>query len=115
MSSDLLPEWLNLILDDVESTLCLPILIVMLLCTVQFIVNHTMDIGCTFYQSIKPSSDEEGEEKGEDLITKFKGILAGWGIGQPPADVNFEETSASQPNRQNSQDEDWDYCEEDDE
>ncbi|XP_033329408.2 uncharacterized protein LOC117222051 [Megalopta genalis] len=114
MSCDLLPEWLNLILDDVESTLCLPILIVMLLCTAQFIVNHTMDIGCTFYQSIKQDSDED-EEKGEDLITKFKGILANWGIGQPQTNIAYDESSASQLNRQNSQDEDWDYCEEDDE
>lgn len=81
MSCDLLPEWLNLFLDDVEATLCLPILLVMVLCTVQFIVNHTMDIGCTFYQNITTQKscecNEDGTDKdetnGEDLLSKIKG------------------------------------------
>ncbi|CAD1468786.1 unnamed protein product, partial [Heterotrigona itama] len=76
MSCDLLPEWLNLFLDDVETTLCLPILIVMVLCTIQFIINHAMDIGLTVYQNIVQKSDEDEEvvekEKGENLITKIK-------------------------------------------
>lgn len=84
MSCDLLPEWLNLFLDDVETTLCLPILLVMVLCTIQFIVNHAVDIGCTFYQNIKQKSadgeEEDGEEdcekeQGEGFIDKIKGQL----------------------------------------
>lgn len=78
MSCDLLPEWLNLFLDDVETTLCLPILIIMVLCTVQFIINHAMDIGLTFYQNVMQKSDEDageaGKEKGEDLMSKIKGF-----------------------------------------
>ena len=79
MSCDLLPEWLNLILDDVETTLCLPILIVMVLCTIQFIINHTMDIGLTVYQNIMQKSDEDEEvvekQKGENLMSKIRGIF----------------------------------------
>lgn len=78
MSCDLLPEWLNLFLDDVETTLCLPILIIMVLCTVQFIINHAMDIGLTFYQNVMQKSDEDageaGKEKGEDLMSKIRGF-----------------------------------------
>lgn len=78
MSCDLLPEWLNLFLDDVETTLCLPILLIMILCTVQFIINHAMDIGLTFYQNIMQKSDEDDDEddkeKGEDLMSKIRGF-----------------------------------------
>lgn len=79
MSCDLLPEWLNLFLDDVETILCLPILIIMVLCTIQFIINHTMDIGLTVYQNIMQKSDEDVEvvekEKGENLMSKIKGLF----------------------------------------
>lgn len=79
MSCDLLPEWLNLFLDDVETTLCLPILLIIVLCTVQFVVNHALDIGYSFYQNIKLKSGEEedgcvcGPEQGEGLFGKIKG------------------------------------------
>lgn len=75
MSCDLLPEWLNLFLDDVETTLCLPILLIMVLCTLQFIVNHAMDIGFTFYQNIMQKSEEEEvkTDKGESLMDKIRG------------------------------------------
>ncbi|XP_076645055.1 uncharacterized protein LOC143354679 isoform X1 [Halictus rubicundus] len=117
MSCSLLPEWLDLILDNVETTLCLPMLIIMVLCTAQFIVNHAMDIGYTVYQNIKQKSDEgEGcdcpKEKGEDLITKIKGLLANWGIGQ--SQTESDDMLAAHPLRRNSQEEEWDYCEEDD-
>lgn len=76
MSCDLLPEWLNLFLDDVETTLCLPILLIMVLCTLQFIVNHAMDIGFTFYQNIMQKSEEEEvkKDKGESLMDKIRGF-----------------------------------------
>lgn len=79
MSCDLLPEWLNLFLDDVETTLCLPILLIIVLCTVQFVVNHALDIGYTFYQNIKLKSGEGEDgcvcvaEQGEGLFGKIKG------------------------------------------
>lgn len=79
MSCDLLPEWLNLFLDDVETTLCLPILLIMVLCTLQFIVNHAMDIGFTFYQNIMQKSDEEEEvKKDKGLMDKIRGSFSMW-------------------------------------
>lgn len=79
MSCDLLPEWLNLFLDDVETTLCLPILLIMVLCTLQFIVNHAMDIGFTFYQNIMQKSDEEEEaKKDKGLMDKIRGSSFMW-------------------------------------
>lgn len=79
MSNDLLPEWLNLLLDDVETNLCLPILLVMVLCTIQFIINHMVDIGYTIYQNIKQSSSEDDEsiekEPGESVMDKIKGFF----------------------------------------
>ncbi|KZC08019.1 PREDICTED: uncharacterized protein LOC107186305 [Dufourea novaeangliae] len=117
MSCDLLPEWLNLFLDDVETTLCLPILIVMVLCTVQFIFNHTRDIGCTLYRNMKQKCEDEDEdtekEKGEDLMSKIKGFIMSLGFGQSEVDSNAE-GAFSRPIRQHSQ-EDWDYCDEEDE
>lgn len=78
MSCDLLPEWLNLFLDDVETTLCLPILLIMVLCTLQFIVNHAMDIGFTFYQNIMQKSDEEEAKKDKGLMDKIRGSSFMW-------------------------------------
>ncbi|XP_031838326.1 uncharacterized protein LOC116429473 [Nomia melanderi] len=117
MSYELLPEWLNLILNDVETMLSLPILIFMILCTVQFILNHTMDIGCTVYENIKPETDDDEaaeKEKGDSLISKIKEFIQNLGFGQSYVDHNDEETLTAQPIRQNSQEEEWDYCEEDD-
>ncbi|XP_076294161.1 uncharacterized protein LOC143215701 [Lasioglossum baleicum] len=114
----LLPEWLDLILDNVETTLCLPMLIVMVLCTAQFIVNHAMDIGYTVYQNVKQKS-EEGEdcdcpkEKGEDFLSKIKGLVANW-MGFGPNQTDPDDILVSRPIRRNSPEEEWDYCEEDD-
>ncbi|KAK1130947.1 hypothetical protein K0M31_017252 [Melipona bicolor] len=116
MSCDLLPEWLNLFLDDVETTLCLPILIIMVLCTIQFIINHTMDIGLTMYQNIMQKSDEDVEvvekEKGENLMNKIIGFLRNIFYGFNNSKSN--EGQASSLVRSNSQEEEWDYCDEDD-
>ncbi|XP_017763508.1 PREDICTED: uncharacterized protein LOC108553216 [Eufriesea mexicana] len=119
MSCDLLPEWLNLFLDDVETTLCLPILLIMILCTVQFIINHAMDIGLTFYQNIMQKSNEDEEEddkeKGEDLMTKIRGYLCNISCGFNNTNSKSEENAAPTMLRSNSQEEEWDYCEDDEE
>ncbi|XP_043588598.1 uncharacterized protein LOC122570402 [Bombus pyrosoma] len=119
MSCDLLPEWLNLFLDDVETTLCLPILIIMVLCTVQFIINHAMDIGLTFYQNVMQKSDEDageaGKEKGDDLMSKIRGFLCDISCGFNNSDSKPDDYPAASLFRSNSQEEEWDYCEEDDE
>ncbi|XP_076302619.1 uncharacterized protein LOC143220957 [Lasioglossum baleicum] len=117
MSCDLLPEWLNLFLDDVETTLCLPILLIMILCTVQFIINHAMDIGLTFYQNIMQKSDEDDDEddkeKGEDLMSKIRGYLCNISCGFNNVNSKPEESVAPTIPRPNSQEEEWDYCEDD--
>ncbi|KAK9299521.1 hypothetical protein QLX08_007531 [Tetragonisca angustula] len=115
MSCDLLPEWLNLFLDDVETTLCLPILIIMVLCTIQFIINHTMDIGLTVYQNIVQKSDGDVEvvekERGESLMSKITECLCNiCGFNNSKSN----EGQASSLVRSNSQEEEWDYCDEDD-
>ncbi|XP_076761768.1 uncharacterized protein LOC143429842 [Xylocopa sonorina] len=118
MSCDLLPEWLNLFLDDVETTLCLPILLIMILCTAQFIINHAMDIGLTFYQNVmqKLGDEEEEVEKGENLMSKIRGFLCGCGISNGfGSDSKPEELQAPSMVRPISREEEWDYCEDDDE
>ncbi|XP_043251135.1 uncharacterized protein LOC122396628 [Colletes gigas] len=120
MSHDFLPEWLDLFLDDVETTLCLPILLVMVFCTVQFIINHTMDIGCTIYQNIQQKSDDESDEdtekeQGPDILSRIKGFFYNLTSQHNATSIHEDESLASQPLRPNCKEEEWDYCEEDDE
>ncbi|PBC26766.1 hypothetical protein APICC_01079 [Apis cerana cerana] len=116
MSCDLLPEWLNLFLDDVETTLCLPILLIMVLCTLQFIVNHAMDIGFTFYQNIMQKSDEEEEaKKDKGLMDKIRGYICNVTCVAGNTDSKPEESAAPSMLRSNLQEEEWDYCEDDEE
>lgn len=72
MSNDLLSESVNNILDDVETTLCLPILILILVCTLQFIIYDVVDIGCTVYQTVQNliSSTDDGAY----VVNRVKGI-----------------------------------------
>ncbi|KOX71131.1 hypothetical protein WN51_04666 [Melipona quadrifasciata] len=82
----------------------------------QFIINHTMDIGLTMYQNIMQKSDEDVEvvekEKGENLMSKIIGFLRNifYGFNNPKSN----EGQASSLVRSNSQEEEWDYCDEDD-
>ncbi|KAL6257477.1 hypothetical protein P5V15_011047 [Pogonomyrmex californicus] len=80
MSTDLLPESVNLFLDDFESSLCLPILVVMVLCTAQFVFNHIFGIGYTIYRNIKKPTDEEEPRERTDIMTRLKGMLTTLGI-----------------------------------
>ncbi|XP_076249349.1 uncharacterized protein LOC143188791 [Calliopsis andreniformis] len=121
MSCDLLPEWLNLFLDDVETTLCLPILLVMVLCTIQFIVNHAVDIGTTFYQTVIQKSGEEDDEaeegekeKGEGFMDKIKGIICNLMSHNTNTDSKPENNLVIPKRKPNRREEEWDYCEEDD-
>ncbi|KMQ85268.1 hypothetical protein RF55_16273 [Lasius niger] len=74
MSSDLLSESVNLFLDDFETSLCLPILAIIVLCTAQFVFNHFFDIGNMIYQNIrKPIAEGEQDAETTDMIGKLKG------------------------------------------
>lgn len=74
MSADLLPESVNLFLDDFETSLCLPILVVIVLCTAQFVFNHVFGIGYTIYQNVKKPATEEQDKA--DMMGKFKGLIS---------------------------------------
>ena len=77
MCTDLLPESVNLFLDDFETSLCLPILVVMVLCTAQFVFNHIFGIGYTIYQNVKkPTMEEEEEQDKTNIMAKLKGLMS---------------------------------------
>lgn len=76
MSADLLPESVNLFLDDFETSLCLPILVVMVLCTAQFVYNHVYGIGYMIYQNVKKPATEEEERDKTDMMGKLKGLMS---------------------------------------
>ncbi|XP_050453118.1 uncharacterized protein LOC126852388 [Cataglyphis hispanica] len=112
MSCDLLSESVNVFLDDFETSLCLPILVVMVLCTAQFVFNHVFGIGCTIYQNIrKPIAEgEEEDTEGTNMIGKLiKGILNTLGIGKADNKTAIKNPSSTNQSRE----EDWDYCEDD--
>ncbi|XP_014474029.1 PREDICTED: uncharacterized protein LOC106744102 [Dinoponera quadriceps] len=134
MSGDLLPEWVNLFLDDFETSLCLPILVVMILCTAQFVFNHAFDIGNVIYQNVRAAATE-GAQNTNDMMGKLKGltqhlenlssslrihkrircflnlpgILTTLGVGT--AGTNAIQNPPSPTNDANSPEEEWDYCE----
>lgn len=76
MSIDLLPEWVNLFLDDFETSLCLPILVVMVLCTAQFVFNHVFGIGYMIYESVKKPAAEGEQQDKRDIMGKLKGLMS---------------------------------------
>lgn len=76
MSIDLLPEWVNLFLDDFETSLCLPILVVMVLCTAQFVFNHVFGIGYMIYQSVKKPATKGKQQDKTDIMEKLKGLMS---------------------------------------
>jgi len=85
MSTDLLPESVNLFLDDFETSLCLPILVVMVLCTAQFVYNHVFGIGYTIYQNVKkPATEDEEERAKTDVMGKLKGLMSSIYIPRVP-------------------------------
>jgi hypothetical protein len=77
MSDELLPEWLNLILDDFESSLSLPILVIIIICTAQFVFNHLFDIGYTIYRNVKSGEARKRNKKANNLMKKLKGMVMG--------------------------------------
>ncbi|XP_011060696.1 PREDICTED: uncharacterized protein LOC105149760 [Acromyrmex echinatior] len=103
MSTDLLPESVNLFLDDFETSLCLPILVVMVLCTAQFVFNHVFGIGYTIYQNVKKPAMKEKEEDQRMLTTL--------GIKKP--DVVTTNPRRNPGCNIQSREDEWDYCEED--
>ncbi|KYQ59060.1 hypothetical protein ALC60_01895 [Trachymyrmex zeteki] len=115
MSTDLLPESVNLFLDDFETSLCLPILVVMVLCTAQFVFNHVFGIGYTIYQSVKkPATEEEEEQDKTNMMGKLKGMLTTLGIGKPDTVTTTPIRNPLLPGyNTQSREEEWDYCEED--
>ncbi|XP_071555071.1 uncharacterized protein [Temnothorax nylanderi] len=114
MSVDLLPEWVNLYLDDFEASLCLPILVVMVLCTAQFVFNHVFGIGYMIYQSVRKPATEEEEQDKTDMMGKLKGMLTALGIGKPDTTTRTPIRNPHSPGYDTrSREEEWDYCEED--
>jgi len=77
MPDELLPEWLNLILDDFESSLSLPIVLIIIICTAQFIFNHLFGIGCAIYRNVKSGqvAKRTRNEKVNNLMKKLKGMI----------------------------------------
>lgn len=74
MSGNLLPEWVNLFLDDFETSLCLPILVVMILCTAQFVFNHIFDVVQVIYQNVR-GPETEGAQNKNDMMGRLKGLM----------------------------------------
>lgn len=72
MPCDLLSESVNNILDAVETSLCLPILILIVLCTLQFIIYDVVDIGCSAYQAFQ---NFYSDEDSSCIVDQFKGTL----------------------------------------
>lgn len=58
VNQDLLPPCVNEFLDKFEAGLCLPIIIIIIFCTVQFIISHIMDIVCTVMYAVNGSPDD---------------------------------------------------------
>lgn len=80
MCNDLLPDNVNDFLDDVETGLCLPILLLIVLCTVQFILIHTLDIACTIASAtmsakvaIEPTAESSLLQDCKRVPKKLKG------------------------------------------
>lgn len=72
MYDDLLPESVELFLDEFETSLGLPILAVIILCTAQFVGNHIFDVGYTIYQNLKgPPAIEADKTKVTDKLKGF--------------------------------------------
>ncbi|KAG7197178.1 hypothetical protein KM043_007258 [Ampulex compressa] len=118
MSNELLPESVNIFLDDLETSLCLPILLVIVLCTVQFVVSRAISVGCSIYQTVNErlDNDEEDavEEKSANVMEKLKGMLRnnlGFGYRN---NTETKNPLPSPPIGTNSQEEGWYYCDDDD-
>ncbi|KAI4492213.1 hypothetical protein M0802_009903 [Mischocyttarus mexicanus] len=77
MCKDFLPEYVNAFLDDVETTICLPILVIIVICTLQLIFNHVADVGCVVYQNVQDKLDSKEFDYGTqtNLINKLKDII----------------------------------------
>lgn len=58
MCDDLLPESVMLFLDDFETSLGLPILVLIILCTAQFVGDHIFEVGRTIYRNLKQPTIE---------------------------------------------------------
>ncbi|XP_043499097.1 uncharacterized protein LOC122522255 [Polistes fuscatus] len=77
MCKNFLPEYINAFLDDVETTMCLPILVIIVVCTLQFIFNHVADVGCVVYETVQDKLDnkEFGYGTQTNLINRLKEII----------------------------------------
>ncbi|XP_012288262.1 uncharacterized protein LOC105704010 [Orussus abietinus] len=114
MSAYLLPESVNEVLDDVETTLCLPILLVVVFCTLQYIVEHCLQIFCTIYTNLASSEKKvERAEKNQSSMTLC--------TCQPPADIRCSRCEGYEFRQFNggcdrdtmytkTREDDWEYC-----
>lgn len=77
---DFLPTSVHDILNEVETSLSLPMLIVIALCTVQFAVNHSMHIACNVKEimrkrSCKRKPQRKCVKEGPGMVERIKGSL----------------------------------------
>ncbi|XP_011502553.1 PREDICTED: uncharacterized protein LOC105365952 [Ceratosolen solmsi marchali] len=61
---DFLPMSVHAILNDVETSLSLPVLIVLVLCILQFLVYHMMHLACTLRQILCKKCEKKRKQKG---------------------------------------------------
>ncbi|XP_046813979.1 uncharacterized protein LOC124422081 [Vespa crabro] len=104
MCNDFLPESVNAFLDDVETTTCLPILIIIVFCTLQFIFNHITDVGCVLSQTLQERSDnkEFDSARRANLINTLKEMLYNF-IFKKHTESNLKASSNSFYKRNNNQ------------
>ncbi|KAK2582043.1 hypothetical protein KPH14_002748 [Odynerus spinipes] len=115
MCSDLLPESVNAFLDDVETTTCLPILLIIVICTIQFILIHLFDIIYIIYQTIQDKSNNNGCRNPEtNPIQKVKDMLNKLIHGKSSTSSSKLNAGCKRINRTDTfQDKEWDYCDRD--
>lgn len=77
---DFLPSSVHKILDDVEFSLSLPILLVIAMCTVHLAVNHSMHIACNVKEIMRKRSEKRKKQRkcvkeGPGMMERIKGLL----------------------------------------
>ncbi|XP_024943243.1 uncharacterized protein LOC107270078 [Cephus cinctus] len=81
MSYEILPESVNDILDEVETNLCLPIILFILICTIHVALIQFMQIGsavnCYLERraSRSEANDQVDDDNNESFFQKIKGMI----------------------------------------
>jgi uncharacterized membrane protein len=81
---DFLPLSVHAILNDVETSLSLPVLIVIVMCILQFVVYHLMHLACTLRQILCKKCEKKRKQKcqmgGSCMMRRLKGDYTDIGI-----------------------------------